>query len=229
MAKYTKDTFQQSELCTRIRRKMARDGFEKIYDLAQATGISISFLTCLFNGAQSAAASRRTTMEKVAVYLNISLSKAYTLAGAENVDKSIDIRSEDAQFIMKVREKLGFSKYDASLFFGLGRGAFGQYESDKRKPQESLLILLRILDRNPKLVNEMSNPDPRQAHSMYFTHTRKKMGLTKRDASKLFGFGKGAFIQIEAAQRPAPVVLCMLFKMFENHPRIFSAAIKKEE
>jgi len=229
MAKYTKDTFQQSELGTRIRRKMAKDGFDKIPDVVQATGISQSFLTCLLNGSQLATFSRRATIEKVATYLKVSVSKAYTLAGAENVDKSIDMLSEDARYITNVREKLGFNKYDASLFFGFGKGAFGQYESDKRKHQESLLILMRILDRNPKLINEISRPDPRQAHSLYFTHFRKKMQLTKQEASKVFGLGKGAFIQIEAAERPAPVVLCMLFKLYENHPRIFSAAIKNED
>lgn len=59
-----------------------------------------------------------------------------------------------SDYILKVRKKLGLSQKEAASLFGGGRNAFSRYELGKAAPPMSLIILLRLLDKHPDLLEE---------------------------------------------------------------------------
>jgi HTH-type transcriptional regulator / antitoxin MqsA len=62
----------------------------------------------------------------------------------------------DPAFIMTVRKKLDLDQRQAAQIFGGGVNAFSRYENGKTKPPLALVKLLRVLDRHPELLAEVS-------------------------------------------------------------------------
>lgn len=62
----------------------------------------------------------------------------------------------DPAFIAKVRRKLDLDQRQAAELFGGGVNAFSRYENGKTKPPLALVKLLRLLDRHPELLDEIS-------------------------------------------------------------------------
>ncbi|MDP2810222.1 MAG: type II toxin-antitoxin system MqsA family antitoxin [Rhodocyclaceae bacterium] len=54
-----------------------------------------------------------------------------------------------------VRKKLGLRQADAGRIFGGGASAFSEYERGKTQPHKSTVLLLRLLDRHPELLQEV--------------------------------------------------------------------------
>ena len=63
----------------------------------------------------------------------------------------------DPQFVATVRKKLDLDQRQAAQIFGGGVNAFSRYENGKTKPPLALVKLLRVLDRHPELLAEVSN------------------------------------------------------------------------
>jgi HTH-type transcriptional regulator / antitoxin MqsA len=62
----------------------------------------------------------------------------------------------DPAFIMTVRKKLDLDQRQAAQIFGGGVNAFSRYENGKTKPPLALVKLLRVLDRHPELLTEIT-------------------------------------------------------------------------
>jgi HTH-type transcriptional regulator / antitoxin MqsA len=62
----------------------------------------------------------------------------------------------DPAFIMTVRKKLDLDQRQAVQIFGGGVNAFSRYENGKTKAPLALVKLLRVLDRNPELLAEVT-------------------------------------------------------------------------
>jgi HTH-type transcriptional regulator / antitoxin MqsA len=62
----------------------------------------------------------------------------------------------DPGFITTVRKKLDLDQRQAAQIFGGGVNAFSRYENGKTKPPLALVKLLRVLDRHPELLAEVS-------------------------------------------------------------------------
>ena len=62
----------------------------------------------------------------------------------------------DLAFIMTVRKKLDLDQRQAAQIFGGGVNAFSRYENGKTKPPLALVKLLRVLDRHPELLAEVT-------------------------------------------------------------------------
>jgi HTH-type transcriptional regulator/antitoxin MqsA len=73
-------------------------------------------------------------------------------SGAINATTLVDTAHE----IRAIRKKLGLKQSEAARLFGGGINAFSEYELGKTKPHKSTLQLLRLLDRHPELLHELS-------------------------------------------------------------------------
>lgn len=62
----------------------------------------------------------------------------------------------DPQFVAKVRRKLDLDQRQAAQIFGGGVNAFSRYENGKTKPPLALVKLLKVLDKHPELLPEVS-------------------------------------------------------------------------
>ncbi|WP_449370452.1 type II toxin-antitoxin system MqsA family antitoxin [Thiomonas sp.] len=62
----------------------------------------------------------------------------------------------DPSYIAKVRKKLDLDQRQAAELFGGGVNAFSRYENGKTRPPLSLVKLLKLLDRHPELLAEIS-------------------------------------------------------------------------
>jgi HTH-type transcriptional regulator / antitoxin MqsA len=62
----------------------------------------------------------------------------------------------DPQFVAKVRKKLDLDQRQAAQIFGGGVNAFSRYENGKTKPPLALVKLLKVLDKHPELLAEVS-------------------------------------------------------------------------
>jgi len=62
----------------------------------------------------------------------------------------------DPSFIAGVRKKLHLGQREAAELFGGGVNAFSRYENGKTKPPLALVRLLKLLDRHPELLGELS-------------------------------------------------------------------------
>ena len=58
-------------------------------------------------------------------------------------------------FIRSVRAKLNLNQYEAGELFGGGANAFSRYETGKAAPPKSLLMLFKVLDDNPGLLEQL--------------------------------------------------------------------------
>ena len=57
--------------------------------------------------------------------------------------------------LRRIRRKLHLSQKEAAQLFGGGINAFSEYERGVTKPAKSTLLLLKILDKHPDLVEEV--------------------------------------------------------------------------
>lgn len=62
----------------------------------------------------------------------------------------------DPTYITQVRKKLDLDQRQAADIFGGGVNAFSRYENGKTKPPQALVQLLKLLDRHPELLAEIS-------------------------------------------------------------------------
>lgn len=72
-------------------------------------------------------------------------------AFATQVDK------EETAWLRTIRKKLGLRQAEAGKLFGGGAAAFSEYERGKTQPHKSMILLLRLLDRHPELLDEVAS------------------------------------------------------------------------
>jgi HTH-type transcriptional regulator/antitoxin MqsA len=79
------------------------------------------------------------------------------LAAAESsrVSAAMNASIVDPDFIARVRKKLALDQRQAAAIFGGGPNAFSRYENGKTKPPLALVKLLMVLDRHPRLLEEV--------------------------------------------------------------------------
>ena len=70
-------------------------------------------------------------------------------------NRQVNAAFVDPSFITSVRKKLALDQGEAAEIFGGGVNAFSRYENGKTKPSLALVKLLKLLDRHPKLLNEI--------------------------------------------------------------------------
>ena len=70
-------------------------------------------------------------------------------------NRQVNAASVDPRFIARVRKKLALDQRQAAAIFGGGPNAFSRYENGKTKPPIALVKLLTVLNRHPKLLNEV--------------------------------------------------------------------------
>lgn len=70
-------------------------------------------------------------------------------------NRQINAARVDPVFIASVRRKLDLDQREAAEIFGGGVDAFSQYETGKTRPSLALVMLLKVLDRHPDLLNEV--------------------------------------------------------------------------
>lgn len=61
----------------------------------------------------------------------------------------------DAAELRTIRKKLGLRQADAGKLFGGGVSAFSDYERGKTQPHKSTVLLLKLLDKHPELLEEI--------------------------------------------------------------------------
>jgi HTH-type transcriptional regulator/antitoxin MqsA len=67
-----------------------------------------------------------------------------------------EAREREALEVRAIRKKLGLKQSDAARIFGGGINAFSEYERGKTQPHKSTVLLLRLLDRHPDLLDELT-------------------------------------------------------------------------
>jgi HTH-type transcriptional regulator/antitoxin MqsA len=88
------------------------------------------------------------------VVFDAKSAKRYASAGDELILKARDgERSE----IRRIRKKLGLSQAMAAKLTGGGHNAFSRYERGEAAALPAVMNLLRILDRHPELVKELTD------------------------------------------------------------------------
>ncbi|MDD4930442.1 MAG: type II toxin-antitoxin system MqsA family antitoxin [Gallionella sp.] len=65
------------------------------------------------------------------------------------------IDHEIADSLRVIRKKLGLRQSDAGKLFGGGATAFSEYERGKTQPHKSTVLLLKLLDKHPELLDEL--------------------------------------------------------------------------
>jgi HTH-type transcriptional regulator/antitoxin MqsA len=60
-----------------------------------------------------------------------------------------------AESLRAMRKKLGLRQADAGKLFGGGVSAFSDYERGKTQPHKSTVLLLKLLNKHPELLNEV--------------------------------------------------------------------------
>lgn len=70
-------------------------------------------------------------------------------AFAAAVDRGI------ADSLRATRKKLGLRQAEAGKLFGGGASAFSEYERGKTQPHKSTVLLLKLLDKHPELLDEV--------------------------------------------------------------------------
>lgn len=54
-----------------------------------------------------------------------------------------------------IRKKLGLKQAEAGKLFGGGVSAFSEYERGKTQPHKSTILLLKLLNKHPELLDEV--------------------------------------------------------------------------
>lgn len=62
---------------------------------------------------------------------------------------------EIAESVRYIRKKLGLRQAEAGKLFGGGASAFSEYERGKTQPHKSTVLLLKLLDKHPELLDEL--------------------------------------------------------------------------
>lgn len=57
--------------------------------------------------------------------------------------------------VRDIRKKLGLKQGEAGKLFGGGVSAFSEYERGKTQPHKSTVLLLKLLDKHPELLDEV--------------------------------------------------------------------------
>jgi len=70
-------------------------------------------------------------------------------------NKRVNAGLIDPKFIASVRRKLKLDQRRAAEIFGGGVNAFSRYETGKTKPPLALIKLFKVLDRHPRLFEEV--------------------------------------------------------------------------
>ena len=66
-----------------------------------------------------------------------------------------DARMEESMPLRAIRKRLGLSQAEAGRLFGGGVSAFSGYERGKTQPHKAVVLLLRLLNNHPELLNEV--------------------------------------------------------------------------
>jgi HTH-type transcriptional regulator / antitoxin MqsA len=69
--------------------------------------------------------------------------------------RQVNAMHVDPKYIVRVRRKLQLGQREAGDIFGGGANAFSRYETGKTRPPQSLVKLLKVLDRHPDLLEEV--------------------------------------------------------------------------
>jgi HTH-type transcriptional regulator/antitoxin MqsA len=67
----------------------------------------------------------------------------------------VNAKRVDPKYIASIRKKLLLGQKEAGELFGGGVNAFSRYENGKAIPPVSLVQLLRVLDKHPKILAEL--------------------------------------------------------------------------
>ena len=67
----------------------------------------------------------------------------------------IAVDGRQAEELRRIRRKLHLTQKEAAQLFGGGINAFSEYERGVTKPAKSTLLLLKVLDKHPDLVEEI--------------------------------------------------------------------------
>ncbi len=65
------------------------------------------------------------------------------------------VNERNAQALRATRKKLGLRQVEAGHLFGGGSSAFSEYERGKTQPHKSTVLLFKLLDKHPELLNEI--------------------------------------------------------------------------
>lgn len=65
------------------------------------------------------------------------------------------VDTRQAEELRRIRRKLHLTQKEAAELFGGGVNAFSEYERGVTKPAKSTLMLLKVLDRHPDLIDEI--------------------------------------------------------------------------
>lgn len=65
------------------------------------------------------------------------------------------VDAEEAVWLRTTRKKLGLKQAEAGKLFGGGVSAFSEYENGKTQPHKSTVLLLRLLEKHPELLEEI--------------------------------------------------------------------------
>jgi len=75
---------------------------------------------------------------------------------AAALDSFVDtVDRHQAEELQRIRRKLHLTQKEAAKLFGGGVNAFSEYERGVTKPAKSTIILLKVLDKHPDLVDEV--------------------------------------------------------------------------
>ncbi|MDR2213628.1 MAG: type II toxin-antitoxin system MqsA family antitoxin [Pseudomonadales bacterium] len=64
-------------------------------------------------------------------------------------------KAHAAEKLRNTRRKLKLTQAEAGRLFGGGASAFSEYERGKTQPHKSTVLLLRLLNKHPELLNEI--------------------------------------------------------------------------
>ena len=87
--------------------------------------------------------------------LDMNESERYGLM-ISSFHKQVNAAFVQPEFITTVRKKLKLDQREAGEIFGGGVNAFSRYENGKTKPPLALVKLLKVLDRHPELLAEVT-------------------------------------------------------------------------
>jgi HTH-type transcriptional regulator/antitoxin MqsA len=65
------------------------------------------------------------------------------------------VDKHQAEELQRIRRKLHLTQKEAAQLFGGGVNAFSEYERGITKPAKSTLLLLKVLDKHPELIDEV--------------------------------------------------------------------------
>ncbi len=74
--------------------------------------------------------------------------------GAAMDEFSAQVNADVAASLRATRKKLGLRQVEAGHLFG-GSSAFSEYERGKTQPHKSTVLLFKLLDRHPELLDEI--------------------------------------------------------------------------